>query len=109
MARAVEAGAGHGGHADFRGQVEGERDIVVPAKRLDLGHDVVGAAGAHAAETDVRQRLQQVVAPLAVELAQFLIVAVREGECLGAGFLQRGRCPDGEEVVHFADGRSQLC
>src|SRR5713226_1413252 len=76
----VKTRPGHACDADFFYQVSRELHVVREPEGADVGHHVIRAPGTVTAEAGFLQGWDQMIAPCAVPVGQFPIVAGRQAE-----------------------------
>src|SRR5262249_9191494 len=81
-----------------------ELDVVGISEYADVGHHVIGAPRAIAAEARLFQGWNKMLAAGVIALCELLVVARRESERSSASFLERRRGADGQKIVDFAYG-----
>src|SRR5947209_5932243 len=99
----VEARSRHRGHAYFFHQILCECHVVGKSEPADVGHHVIRAAWAIAAEPSLHQRGNQAVTTPPITFGELLVINWRQTQSRGSGFLQRRRRSDRQKVVYFAN------
>src|SRR5438309_5907820 len=99
----VEARSRHRGHAYFFHQILCKCHVVGKSEPADVGHHVIRAAWAIAAEPSLHQRGNQAVTTTPITFGELLIITRRQTQGRRSGFLQRRRRSDRQKVVYFAN------
>src|SRR5579862_4930314 len=75
---AIETRSRHASHSNFLHKIFRERNIVVEAKRGDVGHHIISAPRTEAPESGRGQRRDEMIAPHPVSLRQPRVIFRRQ-------------------------------
>src|SRR5882762_11235301 len=85
----VETRSRHTGDPDFFDKIAGEFDVIGKVEGGDVGHHVVRAPRAIAAETGIFECWNQLIAALPVSFSKLVVVAGRKTQRDGSCLLER--------------------